>query len=178
VTVAFSVALDQADYLAANRLLFRRNWLWRGILKISAWAGGAYGSLIFAMDVLEEGYTLVGLAVTAVMGAVFGLVMGPLLALVCWLMLPGSVRRIYAQQGTVSLRSQWQVNELGYRCANGEETVDQPWSRLMDFVQDDHYLLLRRMRGSFFGIPKRQLDDAQLAGLIGLLRSAGVKETT
>ncbi len=80
-------------------------------------------------------------------------------------------------QGTIDLPVSWIINADGYDCTNGEETSRQGWSRLLDFVQNERLLLLRRTRGLFFGIPKAQLTEPQLAELLDILRNAGVRET-
>ena len=174
---SFAFTLSFEDYLASNRLFLRRNWLWRGALRV----GGAialFYALLFAIpDILDAGTIdpivlirniALGLLSAA---ALVGLI---LLILIFW-RLPRSARKAYRELKIDGVRTTVDFGPDRLEISNRFGTSTHEWSDLVRWWEDEHMLLLLRTSQMYYAFPKHQIATGTLEALRQSLTANGVK---
>jgi hypothetical protein len=174
VSVRFSATLPYEDYLAANWLLIRRRWLWRGVARYML----VLTPIMFLIPTLSEftvdglnGSALVINFVTGVMFAAGALGITFLWWLWC---VPRSARRTYAEMQIEGLETSFEFDTDGIRIANALGTSNLKWEHLTNWAESERLMLLSRTQLMFYAIPKDQVDPAQISALRSALERQGV----
>jgi fatty acid desaturase len=173
VTGAFTVALRYEDYLAANWLVLRRRWIWRGSLRYLAIIT-ALLSVITLSDMknpLSDPYTWVSAIITSIVLAFIFLAAQ-------WgafrVLTPRSARKSWAQLHLDGLPTLHEFDDNGIVINNDRATSNFTWSMLSAWIEDDRLLLMFRTRLMFHAVPKDQVAPAELEKLRAALAAAAV----
>ena len=166
----FTVALSFDDYFAANRLMLRKRRV-RSTLTSMAALILTLG-YVFISDPVY--HTPIGIGAMALLVVILGA--GVLLG-TWWVWerrLPRQARKIFSQLGIDGLATAYRWNPDGLHVANSLGTSDLAWSHFMGWLENDGTFLLIRTPGTFFGIPKAQVAQGDLAAFRDGVIAAGV----
>ena len=170
----FKVTMPYEDYLAANWLMVRRNWLWRGAFRYVAFVGGLISSINFATSAVAGKLDVTQVVADVVTGLVFAV--GALVVTFLWLLwcIPRAAKKAYAQLFVDGVETTYNFGETGIHIANSLGTSDFEWRHITKWVEDDRLILLFRTRLMFFCIPKNQIDAETKDALIKAMSDASV----
>ena len=175
MTTQFTVTLTLADYVAANLLYQRRYWFWSGLAKTFAFGAGTYivaWIVIATFAGVLTSETPLGLLTWSLGVGVALTILIPFVSLVAMRL---TAKKRFNQL-SVGLPISYEVDEESFRATNDEGISNLRWERLFDFVQNERLLLIRRAKALFFILPKAQLTESELAGVLVALRNGDVHE--
>ncbi len=171
----FTVTISEADYYSANAKLHFKGWAPAQVLLAYACSTSIFAAVAFvATSQIVDEAEINHLQILTI-GAGFAALVLAIRFLTCWLQLPGTSNKLYAQTGTMAMPTHFQLTSDRFRTSYEEGTSDHPWSRFCDYIEADDVLLLRRTPGFVHLIPMHQLSPQQREELISLLTQVGVK---
>ncbi len=171
---SFKVTMPYEDYLAANWLMVRRNWLWRGALRYVVGVGGLIFAINLATSAVSNELSLERIVADGITGLVFAI--GALAVTFLWLLwcIPRAAKKAYAQLFVDGVETTYSFSASGIHIANSLGTSDFKWQHITKWVEDDRLILLFRTRLMFFCIPKNQIDAAIQDALVKAMSDASV----
>jgi hypothetical protein len=172
--LAFTVTVSEADYYSSNAKLHFKGWAPAQVLLafVSSTVVFASAALI-AMIITGHEAEVSHLQILQI-GAGFAAFMLAIRFAICWLQLPGTSNKLYAQTGTFVMPTHYQLTPERFRSSYEEGTTDHPWTRFCDYIDAGDVLLLRRTPGFAYFIPMHQLSAQQREDLLSLLTQVGV----
>lgn len=175
MTGSFTTTLSYEEYLAANRLMVRRRWYRRGILRFVLILWAAYAVLGAGVVIIDDG-SFDGAMILDVLAVSFGIsvAIAALVSLINLWKLPRSARKMWAQQHIEGLPTVHDYDETGIRIANDRGSSNFTWTMLSGWIEDENLLMMFRTAMMFHAIPKAQVSKAELDRLRQLLIASGV----
>lgn len=171
---SFTTTVDYADYLAANRLMVRRRFLWRGLTRAFVGLWVAYSLLLLIFAAMDDGLTLKAFFWSASAALAFAGVVIAILVLITLWRIPRSSRKTWSQLHLDGLPTTQEFDETGIRIANERGTANFEWHMLTSWIEDNRLLMIFRTRLAFHLVPKDQVDPRTLAALRLQLIQSGV----
>lgn len=176
MTGSFTVTVSYDDYVAANWLLMRRRWLWRGVGKYI----GLVGVIFFIIGITTRFLAGELDAVRIVAEAILALLLatGTMTISLAWfaLCVPRNARRVFSQMQLDKLPTTYTFDDTGIRVAHRLGTSDLEWAHLTKWLEGNDILVIWLNHLALFCIPKLQVDPATLDSLRSALRASGVPD--
>ena len=173
----FTRILSREDFLAANWLMLRHRWLWRGVLRFILIVWPIY----FLIDVLGGNYVDILAALTAshlVWAALSTLLttVGVLIAgLIYWRwQMPRLARKRYAQMHLEGMETRYSFDADSFNGADPRGTCHFAWTDFVRWIENERLLLIFPTDGNFVAIPKSQIAPETLDALRAALIAANV----
>lgn len=163
-----SFILSEDDFIAAQRLHFRRALTVRSSVKWFALVSILVAALIFVIDgaIDPVGFLFALLVMFAAFVA---------LLLLLWLSIPIFARRTLKQRkigGPVALS--WDAS--GFRMKSEYGEANFAWSDLYRWAADRAAILLFIDERIYYALPRRAFDRSAAENLIAALKSAGIQQ--
>lgn len=170
----FTVSVSESDYYSAHAKLHFKGWASLQVLYVFASNAVVFAAAAFIgmLQIVPESDISHLQALT--IGAGFAALTLAIRFVCCWLQLPGTSNKLYAQTGTMALPTHYQLTPERFRSSYEEGTTDHPWTRFCDYIDAGDVLLLRRTPGFMHLIPMHQLSAQQREDLLSLLTQVGV----
>lgn len=171
----FSVQLSFDDYLAANRLIFRRYWKPARFLSVFAATAALYFAVmlvIFASDgkVTSAHLPFLLTAPPLVAAAAIGGIVAT-----GWLRMPAISRKTFREFATIELPTDYQFDDTRMISSNASGQAIVEYALFTDYLISQRLILLRRTRLIFFGFPRDRIEPWQDAELLRLIETHGIK---
>jgi hypothetical protein len=176
MSTRFTVKPTYEDYLAANRLAFRRSIFSRGMLVAAIIVMGMFLAVELITSCIGCGISSVLSSDAFITAALFTLGIAVVVGITWAALLPFNSRKMFKKLGTVDQEVQFTFSDTGFVAESATGNSKLEWSHLTDFVSDDRCLVLRRTPFIIYLIPVAQLAPGLADRLVARLHTAGVKE--
>jgi YcxB-like protein len=160
--------MPYVDYLAANWLMIRRAWLWRGLIKYLLVVGVILTAIIESGYLFRDGFDAIRLAGSLVAGLVCAACALAINFLWYGWCIPRNALKAYAELKLEGVETTYTFDQNEVQVASSLGTSQLPWDHITSWAENDQILLLFRTRLMFFCISKQQIPT----GVIDELRSA------
>ena len=157
--------LSFEDYLAANWLVFRRRWLWRGVLRFLLIVWPIYfliGEVAGGFDNILAPHRIFNTGLIGFCGA--AAVLAALMLIWCW-QLPRKARKLYAQMHLDGMETRYHYDGTHFDSVNPRGSLHVAWADVVRWIEDDRILMLFVTDGQFVALPKHQFAKATLLAL-------------
>ncbi|CAH0496595.1 YcxB family protein [Novosphingobium sp. CECT 9465] len=174
MSTSFAVTMPFEEYLAANWLMIRRNWLWRGVIRYLLVLGPILAAIIESGAWVRDGFDAARLVASLLLGLAFAA--GALAVTFLWFSwsVPRSARKAYAELKLDGVATTYTFNQTELLVSNTLGTARLPWDHITTWTENTRMILLCRTRMMFFCIPKSQVDVGELEALRSALIAANV----
>ena len=168
------VTMPFEDYLAANWLIIRRNWFWRGVIRYLLVLGPTLAAITVSGSLVRDGFDAARLVASLITGLVFAA--GALAVTFLWFSwyIPRSARKAYAELKLDGIATTYTLNQGELLVSNTLGTSRLPWDHITTWTENSQMILLCRTRMMFFCVPKSQVEVGELEALRSALISANV----
>jgi hypothetical protein len=162
----YSVSAD--DFVAAQRLHFRRSWSWKRV----AVPVGSLGALLALFYVADGGSFDLTLFVSTMLPII---VMIGIIFLVAWISIPISARRTWSQRRTWNdIHISWNTDGISFKSDRGDGQYG--WRDFYRWSADRTSLLLYLDGRMFFVLPIRAVTVDGAESIKQSLTLAGIKK--
>jgi hypothetical protein len=174
VSGSFTTTLDYEDYLAANWLMLRRRWLWKGTLRFLLTVGPLYSAIGITLRFISQGASITG----AFAELATGFTLASVAVLVLWLYffwcIPRSANKTWSQLHLDGVPTLHEFDDEAIRISNALGTSNFHWHMLSAWIENEHLLLMFRTNLMFHSVPKAQISGEELEKLRAALIAASV----